>query len=150
MMLAISGILALICLLGVGFVVTAGPPLSVDGLFMSLILLTMSLVFGGTALYEFRKRGTAPLQAARAGARPAAVTVSGSLLQRGRVASVQFFESNVGQPNKSIVMLSNGENPASTLVFEGDVRNALPVGQKVEVSFRKESGHNVLVNVHYA
>ena len=35
------------------------------------------------------------------------------------------------------------------LVLEGDMRNALPVGQRVEVTFRKESGHNVLVDVDY-
>lgn len=150
MILAISGALALFCLLGVVFVIISGSPLSVDGLFMSLILVSMSAVFGGTALYEFRKRGTAAAQTARPGARLGPLTASSALLQRGRVASVQFFESNVGQPNKSIVMLANGANPASTLVFEGDVRNALPVGRKVEITFRKESGHNVLLNVHYA
>jgi hypothetical protein len=36
------------------------------------------------------------------------------------------------------------------MVFEGDMRNALPVGQKVEITFRKASGHNVLLNVNYA
>jgi hypothetical protein len=37
-----------------------------------------------------------------------------------------------------------------TMVFEGDLRNALPVGQKVEVTVRKEIGYNVLVNVSNA
>ena len=70
--------------------------------------------------------------------------------QRGRVESVTFYESNVGQPNKSIVTLSNGASSSNLLVFEGDLRNALPVGQKVEITFRKAEGYNVLVNVNYA
>jgi hypothetical protein len=47
------------------------------------------------------------------------------------------------------VMFSNGADASQMLVLEGDMRNALPVGQKVEVTFRKESGHNVLLNVDY-
>jgi hypothetical protein len=55
----------------------------------------------------------------------------------------------VGQPNKSIVTLSDGGSASNLLVLEGDMRNALPVGQRVDVTFRKESGHNVLVDVDY-
>ena len=76
-------------------------------------------------------------------------TVSGWLMQRGKVQSVQFYESGVGEPNKSVVTLADGGSSSHLLVLEGDMRNALPVGQKVEVTFRKESGHNVLVNVDY-
>jgi len=68
----------------------------------------------------------------------------------GKVESVQFYESGVGQPNKSIVTLSDGVSASNLLVLEGDMRNALPVGQRVDVTFRKESGHNVLVDVDYA
>jgi len=80
------------------------------------------------------------------------VAAQGGLVQRGRVEKVDFFESNVGQPNKSIVVLSNGSSAATpqTLVFEGDMRNALPTGRKVEITFRKASGYNVLVNVSYS
>ena len=76
-------------------------------------------------------------------------TVSGRLTQRGKVESVQFYESGVGEPNKSVVSLGDGGTASRLLILEGDMRNALPVGQKVEVTFRKESGHNVLVNVDY-
>ncbi len=72
------------------------------------------------------------------------------MIQRGRVESVLFYESGVGEPNKSVVTFANGGSLSHLLVLEGDMRNALPVGQKVEVTFRKESGHNVLVNVDYA
>ena len=71
-------------------------------------------------------------------------------IQRGRVASVQFFEAHVGQPNKSIVMLESAPNASHMVVVEGDVRNALPVGQKVEMTLRKDGSSNVLVNVNYA
>jgi len=34
--------------------------------------------------------------------------------------------------------------------LDGDVRNALPVGQRVQITLRKEAGQNVLVNVSYS
>ena len=46
--------------------------------------------------------------------------------------------------------LANSGNESRLLVLEGDMRNALPVGQKVQVSFRKESGLNVLLDVSYS
>ena len=63
--------------------------------------------------------------------------------------SVQFFESSVGQPNKSIVTLSNGANSSRWLVFEGDLRNALPVGKRVEITSREDAGRKILLNVQY-
>jgi len=78
------------------------------------------------------------------------VTTAAGLMQRGRVENVQFYESAVGEPNKSIVTLSNGSKAGDLLVFDGDVRNALPVGQTVAITFRKEVGRNVLVDVSYS
>jgi len=145
MMLFISVLLALIPLLGIAWIVFYGSITTVDGLFMALILAAMSGIVGLNVLIELKKK--------RSGTQPsstAAATVSGGLRQRGKVESVQFYESGVGQPNKSIVTLSDGVNASNLLVLEGDMRNALPVGQKVDVTFRKESGHNVLVDVDYA
>jgi hypothetical protein len=68
------------------------------------------------------------------------------LVQRGKVEKVEFFEANVGQTNKSIVTFSD-RGPTQLLVFEGDLRNALPAGHKVEITFRKADGYNVLTNV---
>lgn len=151
MILVISLILALIPLLGIVWIVVAyGSPrmlLTVDGLFMSLILLAMSGILGLNALYELRKRVSG---SARKPSFSAATLTSAGLVQRGRVESVLFFESNVGQPNKSIVTLSDGASSSQMLALEGDMRNALPVGQKVEITFRKESRYNVLVNVNYS
>ncbi|MGH9504314.1 MAG: hypothetical protein ACRD20_15805 [Terriglobales bacterium] len=144
MMLLISVLLALVPLLGIGWIVMYGSIATVDGLFMSLILLAMSGIVGLNVLIELKKK--------RSGAQSASTatsTFTGGLRQRGRVESVQFYESGVGQPNKSIVTLSDGGSASNLLVLEGDMRNALPVGQKVEVTFRKESGHNVLLDVDY-
>ena len=147
MILVISLILALIPLLGIVWIVVYGSPTTVDGLFTSLILLAMSGILGLNALYELRKRMSG---SGRKQSFTAATLTAAGLVQRGMVESVLFFESNVGQPNKSIVTLSDGASSSNMLVFEGDMRNALPAGQKVEITFRKESGYNVLVNVSYA
>lgn len=144
MMLFISVLLALIPLLGIAWIVFYGMITTVDGLFMSLILLAMSGIVGLNVLLELRKKSS--------GARNSATATSaaaGGLRQRGKVESVLFYESGVGQPNKSVVTLSDGGSASNLLVLEGDMRNALPVGQKVDVTFRKESGHNVLVDVDY-
>jgi len=144
MMLVISALLALVPLLGVAWIVMYGSITTVDGLFMSLILLAMSGILALNVLLELRKRGSGAAKPSSA-----TVKVSGGLVQKGKVQSVQFYESGVGEPNKSIVTLADGGSSARLLVLEGDMRNALPVGQKVEVTFRKEGGHNVLMNVDY-
>ena len=147
MMLFISVLLALIPLLGIAWIVLYGMITTVDGLFMSLILLAMSGIVGLNVLLELRKKTSAAKNSSTA---TATATAAGGLRQRGKVESVQFYESGVGQPNKSVVTLSDGGSASNLLVFEGDMRNALPVGQKVDVTFRKESGHNVLVDVDYS
>ena len=144
MMLVISVLLALAPLLGIVWIVVYGSIATVDGLFMSLIMLAMSGIVALNVLVELRQKRTGAGSSSTATA-----TSPGGLRQRGKVKSVQFYESGVGQPNKSIVTLSDGGSESNLLVLEGDMRNALPVGQKVEVTFRKESGHNVLVDVDY-
>ena len=150
MLIAIALLLALIPLAGIAWILVSGTLFTVDGLFMSLILLTMSGIVGTTALFEIwqrRKSGGAGFSAAPLGAGKSG---SGAGIQRGVVESVEFYESGVGQPNKSIVRFG-GKAPASPLlVFEGDMRNALPVGQRVEVTFRRAAGYNVLVDVSYS
>ena len=146
MMLILSVLLALVPLLGIAWILMKGLITTVDGLFMSLILLAMSGIVGLNVLLELRKSRSGETRSSLT----AASSISGGLMQRGKVQSVQFYEAGVGEPNKSIVTLAGGGSSASRLlVLEGDMRNALPVGQKVEVTFRKEKGHNVLVNVDY-
>jgi hypothetical protein len=151
MVLVISLLLALIPLLGIVYIVVFGSPTTVDGLFMALILLSISAILGLNALIELRKGKSAfaPSRSVLA-TRSAGLVVDGSHLKtRGKVKDVVFFESNVGQPNKSIVTLSSGGS-SQTLALEGDMRNALPVGQTLEITLRKEPGKNVLVDVNYA
>src|SRR5580693_1058614 len=151
MALVISLFLALIPLLGIVYIMVFGSLTTVDGLFMSLILLSISAILGLNVLIELRKGKSAfvPSRSALV-TRPGGPVSDGSRLKtRGKVKEVVFFESNVGQPNKSIVTLSEG-GASQTLALEGDMRNALPVGQTLEITLRKEAGKNVLVDVSHA
>lgn len=56
-LLLLSILLALIPLAGIGWIVAAGSITSVDGLFMSLILLTLSGIFGLNVIFEMHERG---------------------------------------------------------------------------------------------
>jgi hypothetical protein len=152
MVLLISLFLALIPLLGIVYIVVFGSPTTVDGLFMALILLSISGILGLNVLIELRKGKSAFAPSRSVLTRQPAGSVSdGSHLKaRGKVQDVVFFESNVGQPNKSIVTLFGGNGSSQTLALEGDMRNALPVGQTLEITLRKEPGRNVLVDVNYA
>jgi hypothetical protein len=138
LLLVLSGI----PLLGVLWIAVYGSLTTVDGLFMSLILLAMSGITGTTALFELRR----PKSALPFGGR----AVAGGLVQSGRVQDVVFYEAHVGEPNKSIVTLTNDGRASQTLVVEGDARNALPVGQKVQITLRKQHGQNVLADVVYS
>jgi hypothetical protein len=142
-------VLAVIPLIGVVWIVAFRSVFTVDGLFMSLILLAMSGIVGTTALFEFKHRMSG-VALAGGGAMPAGhMQYPGELMHRGKVQEVVFYEANVGQPNKSIITLADGDAP-QTLVLEGDLRNALPIGQKVRIIMRKEQGQNVLVNLSYS
>jgi hypothetical protein len=149
MVLVLLLILAVIPLLGIAWIAVYGSLFlqpTVDALFMSLILLAMSGILGTTALFELRKRlfgGGSTTSSAKSPS-------PGGLVKSGKVKEVVFFEANVGEPNKSIVTLSDSGRSPQTLVLAGDMRNALPVGQKVHITMRKEAGQNVLVNVTYA
>ena len=56
-MLLLSLLLGLLSLAGVAWIILIGSLLSVDGLFMSLILLTLSGVFMLNAYWEMRDSG---------------------------------------------------------------------------------------------
>jgi hypothetical protein len=148
MLLIISLVLAFLPLLGIVWILVKGSITTVDGLFMSLILLTISGVLGLNGLWEFQRLRR--LRAAGATRALAIAGVNGGALVRGRVESVQFFEAHVGQPNKSVVTLSNGSGASRILVLEGDLRNRLPAGKKVELIFRDENGVKTLVSADYA
>jgi len=67
----------------------------------------------------------------------------------GKVEQVHFYESNVGTPNKSIVVVLVDSRLPKTVAIEGDVRNALPVGSRVRMKIRKDGDVNVLAHVEY-
>ncbi len=56
-MLLISILFGLLPLAGIALIIFAGSITTVDGLFMSLILLTLSGIFFLNALWELRDRG---------------------------------------------------------------------------------------------
>jgi predicted membrane channel-forming protein YqfA (hemolysin III family) len=57
MMLVISIVMGIVPLLGIAWTIATGTLTTVDGLFMSLILLTLSAVFFLNAFWELRDRG---------------------------------------------------------------------------------------------
>jgi hypothetical protein len=57
MMLVISIVMGIVPLLGLAWTIATGTITTVDGLFMSLILLTLSAVFFLNAFWELRDRG---------------------------------------------------------------------------------------------
>jgi|SRR5579859_4091519 len=57
MMLVISIVMGIVPLLGIAWTIATGTVTTVDGLFMSLILLTLSGVFFLNAYWELRDRG---------------------------------------------------------------------------------------------
>jgi hypothetical protein len=152
MLLAISGLLALLPILGIGWMVVSqgwkAAFLTIDGLFTSLILLSISaiLALNVPLLLRARKKRNG----ASTGTRTSLGTAAGGLIQKGKVESVLFFESSVGQPPKSLVSLADDSRGSNLLVFEGDLRNALPEGSNVEIAFRKQSGANILLRVDYS
>ena len=57
MMLVISIVMGIVPLLGIAWTIVTGSVTTVDGLFMSLILLSLSAVFFLNAFWELRGRG---------------------------------------------------------------------------------------------
>ena len=153
--LLISGILGVLPLLGIAYILAnsniqqAG--LTVDALFMSLILLTISgIFFLNIALELLARRKAAGGGARRASASGSRIvnTAPGTHSEIGVVEAVAFYETEVGRPDKSLVTLRpvNG-GPGKTLVFSGDVRNVLPAGKRVKFTYTACAEGNRLVAV---
>jgi hypothetical protein len=153
MLFLIYGLLALLPLLGIGWILAQGSITTVDGLFTALIAAAISGIFGLTAALELRAWKLAPPLAGRAGGRVGggggSSQARNGAYEKGKVESVLFFESHTGEPNKSIVTLSDGGSSSRMLVLEGDLRNALPVGKRVGIVSRAEGGRKVLMDVQY-
>jgi hypothetical protein len=144
MLLLLSMILAVLPLLGIAALLWVNPELTVDNLFMSLILLTISGIFGINVLLELRDRGLplpllgkkrGPGMVAVGAGRAYVVMPTGEVKQSGVVEQVAYYESGIGQTNRCVVTLRDGAGPRM-LVFKGDVRDQFPVGGRVTVRYR--------------
>ena len=158
----LSVILALVPLAGVAYIALFGSILTVDGLFMSLILLTISGIFGLHVLLEMKalrapkpadskSAAASATRAAAAGPPPsfAASPPAGEVRREaGTVVGVTFYEAPVGVPDKSVVTFQpNGSASAQVIVLQGDVRNVLPAGKRVKLSYQAAPEGNRLITV---
>jgi hypothetical protein len=154
MLLIVSIILTILPLLGIVWVLFTRSITTVDGLFLSLILLSISGIFALNAFWEFQRqrRRAAWFKQHPEAARQLITMTDGEVagVLRGRVESVQFYEAHVGQPNNSVVFLSNGSGVSRMIVLEGDLRNRLPAGKRVAISYREENGRRQLLSAEYS
>ena len=122
MMLVISIVMGIVPLLGIAWTIVTGTITTVDGLFMSLILLTLSAVFFLNAFWELRDRGALAFldkKKAAAGATPAAtpkmttnVTTKDTTKETPK-ATAPAATANVAPPNAA---------PANTAPLNKDPR----------------------------
>ncbi len=147
LVLLVSVILAILPLAGIAALIWVEPALTVGNLFTSLMLLTISGLFGLNVLVELgerrrvKKAGFPPFPKAGKGGTPTSgkvvVMPPGKMKERGVVEQVAYFESRVGHSNRSVVTLRNGTGPR-LLVFKGDVRDQFPLGRQVEVVYSED------------
>src|SRR5215471_9482825 len=111
MLLITSALLAFLPLLGIVWILTRGTVTTVDGLFMSLILLAISGLFGINALLELRRLRRRSIWLKQnpefAAQLTAAVSIASSPVVRGIIQKVEFYEGRVGHLNESVVILAN-------------------------------------------
>ncbi len=158
--LAVCVLLGLIPLAGIGYILFAGDVISVDGLFMILILLTISGIFFLNALLELKSRRAPRKEEAKTGKAKAAAAVVGAAApvmraapaqgelrkETGVVVEVSYFEAPVGQTNKSFVTFQpNGASSAHVIVLGGDLRNALPIGKRLTITYAAGEEGNRLI-----
>ncbi len=67
--------------------------------------------------------------------------------ETGTVVEVTYFEAPVGQTNKSFVTFQpNGAGSAHVIVLGGDLRNALPTGKRVTITYAASEEGNHLIS----
>jgi hypothetical protein len=133
---------------------------TMDGLFLSIILLTISAPFQINVLLELREMGLLPGPLGKKGdaskpGKPAPrletrmmASAEGVHTYRGTVKGVLYYEAGVGQHNKSLVTLQAvGAQTGDQMVFAGDVRNALPLEKGLEISYRSSGASNTILTV---
>lgn len=131
---------------------------TMDGLFMVIILLTISAPFGINVLLELREMGLLPGPLGKKDEKPGKpapkletkmmTSSDGVHTYRGTVKGVLYFEAGVGQHNKSLVTLkAAGSKTGDQMVFTGDVRNALPLEKNLEISYRSSGESSTILSV---
>ena len=144
--LIVSVLLAMLPLAGVAYVVISGNLFTVDGLFTSLMLLTISGVFGLNAAMDLHSARSAAAGASSVGANTGAAAQPGARVETGAIRALQFFEAHVGEQNKTLVeYIPDGSTAARFISFIGNVRDQLPVGTRVRMIYRADADGNVLL-----
>jgi hypothetical protein len=161
LLLLVSVVLGLIPLAGIAWLLMLSDIATVDGLFMSLMLLTISGLFFLNALLEMRHLrkhgGSLAMEPALEGAPgafagPAAAAASDPRVRtlEGVVEKFEYFEAPVGSPNKSLVTLrANGASSPRLVMFCGNVREQLRVGQRVRLAYRAGEDCHTLLSWRY-
>ena len=177
-LLAVAALLGLIPLAGVAFIVLSGTLLTVDGLFMTLILLAISATFFFEIALEMHRRGMLPFipkpsEAPAAGAKGGTSTAPArpnreiyaaaapppmrwsaaageTQTHTGVVERVEFFEAPVGFSDKTLVYFRTDKAAAPTLwTICGDVRNQLTPHKRVTVTLRADDGCASVLAIDY-
>lgn len=161
------GISLLLALVPIGFIVYmvftgdigVPPHWTVDGLFLTLILLTISGIMLLNAVMEAHHRGLIRLpglashQMATAGGGTMAMAdfggPSGELrTDVGVIENVEYYDAPIGQTNKSIVTLRDGK-AARNIVFAGNMRSLLIQGRKMKLTYFPQPGAATLVSFDF-
>ncbi len=143
-----STLLAILPLAGVAYIAASGMLFTTDGLFMILMLMTISGVFGLNATLEARDLGLIPFLKPSAASRAAATDAlpPGIHIQSGTVSELHFFESRVGEQNKTVVEFVADDTGVSRYIsFLGNVRDQLPLGARLRITYRVEDEGAVLL-----
>lgn len=149
-----AALLTIAPLAGVAWIIFRTSIFTVDSLFTILILLTISGVFSIDLLLEFYHRflkgaGAAPAAPKRIAAAPA-VAAGETRSETGVVHNIQYFEAAVGVPNKSLVTFTpDGASSSYVLVFCGNVRSQLRIGQRHQLTYRAAPACNTLLSWDY-
>jgi hypothetical protein len=155
--LLLSVVLGLICLAIPAYLFFETPPYwpptewTTDNLFTTIIFLTMAGVFFLNALLEvhsaggpkqFLQKAFSSRSTVMAGGKP----VGNAITETGLVEDFKYYEAPVGDVNKSVIMFRpDGAKSTRMLVFENNLRDQLPVGRKVTITYRAEGNLNQLL-----
>ena len=146
-----STLLAVIPLAGAVYVASSSgwTAITVDKLFMVIMLLTISGVFGLNSFLEARDLGMVPFlkpAVAAAGRGETAALPPGTHISTGVVRELHFFEAHVGQQNKTVVEFAPEDGgPARYISFIGNVKDQFPLGARLRITYRVEDEGAVLM-----